>query len=296
MILVLLVIVKIVLADDKSIIVHGNSTTELDRVQFAYKSVYGIPKKLLCDESITKQFYECERTAHHTWEITVNDYFYEKSKFCCFIWLTLSCEMDVIKKCSVDYLKKLEMSTKQSYKSMCERIGSGPNSYTCFMTKDTKATINWIIAILILILTLACASYGIRTYCNKNEDVNQYTYYYVTDPDTGLPLYLGPIPRLKIQNAPHNPKYPINYDELLLKTPQRPRLTFPNFETDQNAIPLPNVAKNATPLPNVTNNAIPLPNVANKNNLGPQKPNLLVTSLKLLGHDLVEWSPEWMWR
>lgn len=74
MILVLLVIVKIVLADDKSIIVHGNSTTELDGVQFAYKSVYGIPKKLLCDESITKQFYECERTAHHTWEITVNDY------------------------------------------------------------------------------------------------------------------------------------------------------------------------------------------------------------------------------
>ena len=68
------IVAKIVLADDKSFIVHGNNVTEWQSIRYAYKSPYGLSNRLKCDGSIHQQFNECERTAHHTWQVTIDDY------------------------------------------------------------------------------------------------------------------------------------------------------------------------------------------------------------------------------
>ena len=68
------IVTKIVLADDKSIIVRGNYATEWHSIRYPYKSVYGLSKRLKCDGSIHERFHECERSAHHAWIITINDY------------------------------------------------------------------------------------------------------------------------------------------------------------------------------------------------------------------------------
>ena len=68
------IVANIVLANDKSFIVRGNNVTEWDSVRYPYKSLYGISKRLKCDGSIHQQFNECERTAHHTWQVTIDDY------------------------------------------------------------------------------------------------------------------------------------------------------------------------------------------------------------------------------
>nr|XP_046912826.1 uncharacterized protein LOC124493767 [Dermatophagoides farinae] len=167
LIVVILFMTIVVLADDKSIIVRGNNATEWHSIRYPYKSVYGLSKRLKCDGSIHERFHECERSAHHAWIITINDYFYESKKFCCFIWQTLDCEIDVSGECDKEYSKKLETSTEQSYKSMCDRVGSARGSTSCWLTQDRQETIAWIVGIIIFILTLVCACLGIRSYLNK---------------------------------------------------------------------------------------------------------------------------------
>ncbi|KAH9493665.1 hypothetical protein DERF_014403 [Dermatophagoides farinae] len=162
------IVANIVLADNKSFIVRGNNVTEWQSIRYAYKSPYGLSNRLKCDGSIHQQFNECERTAHHTWQVTIDDYFYQSKKFCCFIWQTLDCERDVAAKCSVDYAKKLEANTEQSYKSMCDGVGSARDSWTCWFTEERTDTILWIIGIVLLILTTICACLGIRLY-NSNK-------------------------------------------------------------------------------------------------------------------------------
>ena len=68
------IVAKIVLADDKSIIVRGNNATEWHSIRYPYKSHYGLSKRLKCDGSIHERFHECERSAHHAWVITIDDY------------------------------------------------------------------------------------------------------------------------------------------------------------------------------------------------------------------------------
>ena len=94
--------------------------------------------------------------------------FYQSKKFCCFIWQTLDCERDVAAKCSVDYAKKLEANAEQSYKSMCDVVGSARDSWTCWFTGERTDTILWIIGIVLLILATICACLGIRLY-NSNK-------------------------------------------------------------------------------------------------------------------------------
>ena len=68
------IVANIVLADNKSFIVRGNNVTEWQSIRYAYKSPYGLSNRLKCDGSIHQQFNECERTAHHTWQVTIDDY------------------------------------------------------------------------------------------------------------------------------------------------------------------------------------------------------------------------------
>ena len=68
------IVTKIVLADDKSIIVRGNYATEWHSIRYPYKSGYGLSNRLKCDGSIHGRFQECERLAHHTWQVTIDDY------------------------------------------------------------------------------------------------------------------------------------------------------------------------------------------------------------------------------
>ena len=99
--------------------------------------------------------------------IVIFSKFYESKKFCCFIWQTLDCEIDVSGECDKEYSKKLETSTEQSYKSMCDKVGSSRGSTSCWLTQDRQETIAWIVGIIIFILTLVCACLGIRTYLNS---------------------------------------------------------------------------------------------------------------------------------
>ncbi|XP_075588493.1 uncharacterized protein LOC124493324 [Dermatophagoides farinae] len=174
MIIFMTIVAKIVLADDKykSIIVRGNNETEWHSIRYPYKSVYGLYERLKCDGSIHERFHECERSAHHSWVITIDDYFYKTKKFCCFIWQTLDCEIDVAGECNKEYSKKLETNTEQSFKSMCDEVGSARGSTSCWLTQDRQETIAWIIGIIIFILTLVCACLGIRSYNSRTKTTN----------------------------------------------------------------------------------------------------------------------------
>ena len=59
----------------KSIIIHRiNNQTKSDLIRFPYKSVYGIPKSLNCDESIHERFDQCEYSIQRKWEVSIPDY------------------------------------------------------------------------------------------------------------------------------------------------------------------------------------------------------------------------------
>ena len=60
---------------EKSFIIRGiEDKTEWDKVRFAYKSVYGLPKSLQCSESVYHQFNECEKSSQDVWKVTIGDY------------------------------------------------------------------------------------------------------------------------------------------------------------------------------------------------------------------------------
>nr|XP_027196949.1 uncharacterized protein LOC113791379 [Dermatophagoides pteronyssinus] len=144
-----------------SFIVHGSQNNQTEWVRYPYKSVYGLPNSLNCSESITNQFYECEKSLHHTWQITVDDYFYETKKFCCFIWETMDCELNVAKKCNEQYSKKLESNTRETFTSICNHIGS-TDSWSCWNHPESESFVyvGILIAIFLFVL-VACLVYRI---------------------------------------------------------------------------------------------------------------------------------------
>ncbi|XP_075681145.1 uncharacterized protein LOC142646358 [Dermatophagoides pteronyssinus] len=145
---------------DNSIILHGSpkKQTGWDYIRYPYKSVYGLPNSLYCDESTRNKFNECEISFHRKWEIAVDHYFYETKKFCCFILETMNCELDVAKKCNEQYSKKLESNTRDTFKKVCDKIVGSNYGWHCWWTE--KRIINaWIITgVILLVITVACVA------------------------------------------------------------------------------------------------------------------------------------------
>ncbi|KAH9424966.1 hypothetical protein DERP_009189 [Dermatophagoides pteronyssinus] len=132
--------------------------TGWDYIRYPYKSVYGLPNSLYCDESTRNKFNECEISFHRKWEIAVDHYFYETKKFCCFILETMNCELDVAKKCNEQYSKKLESNTRDTFKKVCDKIVGSNYGWHCWWTE--KRIINaWIITgVILLVITVACVA------------------------------------------------------------------------------------------------------------------------------------------
>nr|XP_027196799.1 uncharacterized protein LOC113791248 [Dermatophagoides pteronyssinus] len=152
-----------------SFILHGipNNQTEWDIVRYPYKSVYGLPKSLNCDESIRNSFYECEKSSHHTWKITVDDYFYETKELCCFIMETMNCESNVAKKCNEQYSKKLESNTRDTFKKVCDKIVGSNYGWHCWWTEERQIKAGIVASIIVLAIIVICAYTGYRIYNDK---------------------------------------------------------------------------------------------------------------------------------
>ncbi|KAH9421304.1 hypothetical protein DERP_013753 [Dermatophagoides pteronyssinus] len=149
----------IIINNVKTIILH-----DYDTVRFAYKPVYGLPKSLQCSESVYHKFNECEISSHREWKIWINEYFYETKEFCCFVWQAMACEIEIAAKCNRNYSQQIETSTRKSFTSMCDKIGSSQRSWSCWWTEDMKSTIGLVVTAITIFLIVVGVYIGCRQY------------------------------------------------------------------------------------------------------------------------------------
>ncbi|XP_075679291.1 uncharacterized protein LOC113796534 [Dermatophagoides pteronyssinus] len=148
---------------DKSFIMRGiEGKTEWDMVRYPYKTVYGLPKSLQCSESVYHQFNKCEKSSHREWKVTIDEYFYETKQFCCFVWHTMACEIEIAAKCNRNYSQQIETSTRKSFTSMCDKIGSSQRSWNCLWTEDMISTIGVVVTAITIFLIAVVVYIGCR--------------------------------------------------------------------------------------------------------------------------------------
>ncbi|XP_075679324.1 uncharacterized protein LOC142645826 isoform X2 [Dermatophagoides pteronyssinus] len=176
----LLIIVAMIDDSHSYSTVRGDNQTNWYDVRYPYKAVYGLPNKLKCKQSIYERFDECEKTSHLDWQITIDEYFYETKKFCCFIWQTMNCQIDIAKQCNKDYSEKLESNTKQTYQTFCNNIGHGYKSWSCWWTENRIIIVSSVVGGALVLLTIFCIGYGLYKYNNYhkmkkyNENLNKF--------------------------------------------------------------------------------------------------------------------------
>ena len=91
--------------------------------------------------------------------------FYETKKFCCFVWDAMDCEIDIAKKCNENYSQKLLISTKQTFQTICDKIGSGHKSLSCLWNPQIQMYFAIAIGIISIILTIIlCGIFGYQAY------------------------------------------------------------------------------------------------------------------------------------
>nr|XP_027196950.1 uncharacterized protein LOC113791381 [Dermatophagoides pteronyssinus] len=131
-----------------SIILHGNNQTEWDTVRYPYKS------------------------------------FYETKKFCCFIWETLDCELDVATECNEQYSTKLESNTRDTFKKVCDQIVGSNYGSDCWWTEERQIIFGILAGILILAFILIFAIVGcqIHQHTKLDESPNYPKAKKITDP------------------------------------------------------------------------------------------------------------------
>ncbi|XP_075679271.1 uncharacterized protein LOC142645812 [Dermatophagoides pteronyssinus] len=158
---------------EKSFIIRGiEDKTEWDKVRFAYKSVYGLPKSLQCSESVYHQFNECEKSSQDVWKVTIGDYFYETKQFCCFVWHAMACEIEKAAKCNRNYSQQIETNTRQLFTSVCDKIRSSQRSWNCWWTDDMIMIAGVVATAITVILIVAGAYFGCRNYrANKKIEL-----------------------------------------------------------------------------------------------------------------------------
>ena len=86
--------------------------------------------------------------------------FYETKKFCCFIWETLDCELNVARECNEQYSTKLESNTRDTFKKVCDQIVGSNYGSDCWWTEERKIIFGILAGILILAFILIFAIVG----------------------------------------------------------------------------------------------------------------------------------------
>ncbi|OTF81824.1 hypothetical protein BLA29_001028 [Euroglyphus maynei] len=102
-----------------------------------------------CTIDQREQFDRCQPDARYDWDIQETDYvsnlFTDSRKFCCFVWDTLNCEVNIAERCDSNYAAQLSYETEQAYGAMCEYYYR--HSPLCFL--------RWWSALLIVIGLIA---------------------------------------------------------------------------------------------------------------------------------------------
>uniref|UniRef100_A0A6P6Y5P9 Uncharacterized protein LOC113794863 n=1 Tax=Dermatophagoides pteronyssinus TaxID=6956 RepID=A0A6P6Y5P9_DERPT len=187
-----------------------------------------------------KRFDECEKTSHKDWDITIDEYFYETKKFCCFIWQTMDCEIDIAKQCNQIYSQRLEKNTIKTYQTLCNHIGYGHGSWSCWWTNERQANAGSIIGIAIVILLMFCFVYSLYQY--KNYQMKKLDTSTVGQPTQPAPRSQTPPP---LATPPPTP-------------PQTPLPLTPPPTPPQTPLPLtPPPTPPQTPLPVIAEGNIP---------------------------------------
>ncbi|KAH9424965.1 hypothetical protein DERP_009188 [Dermatophagoides pteronyssinus] len=150
-----------------SFIVHGSQNNQTEWVRYPYKSVYGLPNSLNCSESITDRFYECEKSSHDSWKISIDEYFYETKKFCCFIWQTMNCELIVAAECNEQYSKKIESNTRDTFKKVCDQVIGTNYGWHCWFTENRIVWAGIIAGAILLFITVVCVFVGLKIHNNN---------------------------------------------------------------------------------------------------------------------------------
>ncbi|XP_075681107.1 uncharacterized protein LOC113791250 [Dermatophagoides pteronyssinus] len=127
---------------------------------FPYKSVYGLPISLNCSKSIHLQFSQCEISFRDKWFITNDELFYQTRKFCCFVWDTLNCEINIAIQCSYEYSQKLEKNTLETFTTFCEQAGYKPFSFFCDWAIGTLVAAGVFGFCSLLMIGLICYTIG----------------------------------------------------------------------------------------------------------------------------------------
>nr|XP_027202631.1 serine/arginine repetitive matrix protein 2-like isoform X6 [Dermatophagoides pteronyssinus] len=150
---------------DKSFIMRGiEGKTEWDMVRYPYKTVYGLPKSLQCSESVYHQFNKCEKSSHRKWKVTIDEYFYETKQFCCFVWHTMACEIEIAAKCNRNYSQQIKTNTRQLFTSVCDKISSSQGSWNCWWTEEMIIIIGVAATVITILLIAVGAYFGCRQY------------------------------------------------------------------------------------------------------------------------------------
>nr|XP_027200259.1 uncharacterized protein LOC113794339 isoform X3 [Dermatophagoides pteronyssinus] len=140
--------------------------------RFPYKPIYGLPDNLNCTNDLRKKFNECEDDASETWSITIDEYFYETRKFCCFAWSQLTCEISVAKECEKEYAELLLQQTIDSFDKICSSKNYGSKSIPCSITPKIQQILI-IVGVIVGIITFLCLIAGLAYKCNQASKIGK---------------------------------------------------------------------------------------------------------------------------
>ena len=96
--------------------------------------------------------------------------FYETKEFCCFVWDSMDCEIEITALCSKEYSKILETNTHETFTKVCNKVGTGHKSNWCFWDKKTKMIAGIIVGVVLFLIAVAVAAGCGYKYFKKYQD------------------------------------------------------------------------------------------------------------------------------
>lgn len=98
--------------------------------------------------------------------------FYETKEFCCFVWDSMDCEIEITALCSKEYSKILETNTHETFTKVCaNNVGCGYKSSCCSWDKNTRNQFALVCSLLIIAIGLLVLFAGctIKYFQAKNK-------------------------------------------------------------------------------------------------------------------------------
>ena len=78
----------------------------------------------------------------------------------------MACEIEIAAKCNRNYSQQIETSTRKSFTSMCDKIGSSQRSWNCLWTEDMISTIGVVVTAITIFLIAVVVYIG----CQNNRE------------------------------------------------------------------------------------------------------------------------------